>query len=95
VEGLWRLADKHEAIGDVRGTGFFLALELVEDRESKTPATALTKRVINELRNRGLLTGMIGPNANILKLRCPMVFSRDNAGHALELIDASLSAVSV
>ena len=93
VDGLRSLAQRHEAIGDVRGTGFFLGLELVEDRELKTPATALTKRVVNELRNRGLLTGSIGPDANILKLRCPMVFSRANADYALEIIDATLAAV--
>ncbi len=92
ADGLRRLATKHESIGDVRGSGFFLALELVDDRDAKTPATALTKRVINELRHRGLLTGSIGPDANILKLRCPMVFSRDNADYALDLIDAALAA---
>jgi 4-aminobutyrate aminotransferase-like enzyme len=94
VDGLWKLAEKYEAIGDVRGTGFFLALELVEDRDTKNPATALTKSVVNDLRDRGLLTGSIGPDANILKLRCPMVFSRENADHALEIIDASLAAMS-
>jgi 4-aminobutyrate aminotransferase-like enzyme len=93
VDGLRSLAQRHEAIGDVRGTGFFLGLEFVEDRELKTPATALTKRVVNELRNRGLLTGSIGPDANILKLRCPMVFSRANADYALEIIDATLAAL--
>jgi 4-aminobutyrate aminotransferase-like enzyme len=45
VDGLWTLAERHEVIGDVRGSGFFLGLELVEDRERKTPATDLTKRV--------------------------------------------------
>jgi 4-aminobutyrate aminotransferase-like enzyme len=94
VDGLWKLADKHVSIGDIRGTGFFLALELVEDRDTKNPATALTKSVVNDLRDRGLLTGSIGPDANILKLRCPMVFSRENADHALEIIDASLAAMS-
>ena len=94
MKPLRQLAEQHEAIGDVRGSGFFLGLELVEDRASKTPATSLTKRVVNELRNRGLLTGSIGPHANILKLRCPMVFSRDNANLALDLIDATLAAVS-
>jgi 4-aminobutyrate aminotransferase-like enzyme len=93
VGGLRSLGERHEAIGDVRGTGFFLGLELVEDRERKTPATALTRRVVNELRNRGLLTGSIGPDANILKLRCPMVFSRANADYALEIIDATLAAL--
>ena len=92
VDGLWQLADRHEIIGDIRGTGFFLGLELVEDRRSKTPATALTKRVVNDLRDRGLLTGSIGPDANILKLRCPMVFSHGNADYALEIIDDSLAA---
>ncbi len=94
VDGLWKLAEKHASIGDVRGTGFFLGLELVEDRATKIPATALTKSIVNDLRNRGLLTGSIGPDANILKLRCPMVFSLENADYALNLIDASLSATS-
>jgi 4-aminobutyrate aminotransferase-like enzyme len=85
------LADRHEVIGDVRGGGFFLGLELVEDRERKTPAKALTNAVVNGLRDRGLLTGSIGPFANVLKLRCPMVFSRDNADTALEIIDATLT----
>ena len=91
VDGLWSLADRHEAIGDVRGSGFFLGLELVEDRERKTPATALAKRVLNGLRDRGLLTGTIGPDANILKLRCPMVFTRENADYALGIIDETLT----
>jgi len=93
VDGLWKLADKHESIGDVRGTGFFLGLELVEDRDSRKPATGLAKAVVNDLRDRGLLTGSIGPDANVLKLRCPMVFSRENADYALDLIDASLSTL--
>jgi 4-aminobutyrate aminotransferase-like enzyme len=91
VDGLWALAERHEVIGDVRGSGFFLGLELVEDRERKVPATALAKRVLNGLRDRGLLTGTIGPDANILKLRCPMVFTRENADYALGLIDETLT----
>jgi 4-aminobutyrate aminotransferase-like enzyme len=93
VDGLRSLMEKHAAIGDVRGSGFFIGLELVDDRDQKTPATALTKRVVNDLRNRGLLTGSIGPDANILKLRCPMVLSRDDADYALEIIDASLATI--
>jgi len=92
VDGLSSLAGRHEAIGDVRGSGFFLGLELVEDREQKTPATSLTKKVVNDLRNRGLLTSSIGPHANILKLRCPMVLSLEHADYALEIIDATLAA---
>jgi 4-aminobutyrate aminotransferase-like enzyme len=93
ANGLRELAKRHETIGDVRGTGFFLALELVEDRQHKTPATELTRRVVNDLRQRGLLTGSIGPHGNILKLRCPMVFTRENADCALEIVDASLKSL--
>ena len=92
VSGLRTLAERHEAIGDVRGSGFFLGLELVEDREHKTPATSLTRDVVNGLRERGLLTGSIGPFDNVIKLRCPMVFSRENADTALGIIDETLTA---
>jgi 4-aminobutyrate aminotransferase-like enzyme len=92
VSGLHTLAERHEAIGDVRGSGFFLGLELVEDREQKIPATALTRNVVNGLRERGLLTGSIGPFDNVIKLRCPMVFSRENADTALGIIDETLTA---
>ena len=55
-------------------------------------ATSLTKSVVNNLRDRDLLTGSIGPFANVLKLRCPMVFSRENGDYALEIIEATLAA---
>ncbi len=86
VDGLWALADDHECIGDVRGTGLFLAVELVTDRDERMPATDLTSRVVNDLRNRGVLTGAIGPDANILKLRCPMVLTKDDADHFLNVL---------
>ena len=92
VDGLNALGEVHEIIGDVRGSGFFLALELVTDRERKTPATALAAELVNDLRDRGLLTGSIGPDANILKLRCPMVFTKANADTALGILDESLAA---
>jgi len=87
IDGLWKLADDHLCIGDVRGTGLFLAVELVTDRDERTPATELTSRVVNDLRDRGVLTGAIGPDANILKLRCPMVLTRANADFALNALD--------
>ena len=87
IDGLWKLADDHLCIGDVRGTGLFLAVELVTDRDERTPATELTSRVVNDLRHRGVLTGAIGPDANILKLRCPMVLTRADADFALNALD--------
>ena len=90
ADGLWDLAGRHECIGDVRGTGLFLAVELVDDRDARTPAAALTARVVNGLRERGVLTGSIGPDDNILKLRSPLVLSRADAELFLETLDAVL-----
>jgi 4-aminobutyrate aminotransferase-like enzyme len=95
IDRLWSLADKHECIGDIRGTGFFLALDLVDDREQRTPATGLAGRAVNELRSRGVLTGSIGPHDNILKLRPPMVLSSKDADYMIDILDDSLSRVSV
>ena len=63
----------------MRGSGFFKSVELVTDRESRDPATELTAQVINGLRDRQVLAGPIGKDANILKLRPPMVFTQENA----------------
>jgi 4-aminobutyrate aminotransferase-like enzyme len=90
IDGLSRLAEEHDCIGDVRGSGLFLALELVSDREARTPATELTGNVVEGLREHGVLTGSIGPDSNILKLRSPMTLSRDNAEYFLSALKDSL-----
>jgi 4-aminobutyrate aminotransferase-like enzyme len=94
VDGLWQLADKHECIGDVRGTGLFIALDLVTDRESRAPATELASKLINDLRDRCVLTGTIGPHANILKLRPPMPLKKEDAELMLGILDESLSSLA-
>ena len=95
VDRLWSLAERHECIGDIRGTGFFLALDLVADREDRAPATALAARLVNDLRSHGVLSGSIGPHANILKLRPPMVLSAKDADYMIDILDDCLSRVSV
>jgi 4-aminobutyrate aminotransferase-like enzyme len=92
IDGLNDLAAHHACIGDVRGSGLFLAVDLVTDRETREPATDLASRVVNGLRKRGVLTGSIGPHDNILKLRPPMVFSRENAEYFLGIVDEVLAA---
>ena len=94
LAGLKSLADTHELIGDVRGNGLFAAVEFVNDRVERSPATEITARVVNELRNRGVLTGSIGPDNNILKLRPPMVVRKDEVDLMLEKLDDSLHAVT-
>ena len=91
-EGLERLADSHEVIGDIRGDGFFKAVELVSDRAQRTPDPALANRLVQALRRKGILTGVIGADANVLKLRPPMVFDKVNADYFLNIFDETLAA---
>jgi 4-aminobutyrate aminotransferase-like enzyme len=92
---LHELAERYEMIGDVRGNGLFIAVELVKDRETRTPDPVSTEIVVNDLRNRGVLTGSIGPDNNILKLRPPMVIQKSEADLMLSELDAALRAVAV
>lgn len=73
------LAAEHEAIGDVRGPGLYLGVDLVTDRATKAPATALAADVANHARDRGVLVSTDGPADNVLKIKPPIVFGRDHA----------------
>ena len=68
------LAGEHPIIGDVRGEGLFLGVELVEDRATLAPATEAAADVINGLRQRGVLVATDGPDDNVLKIKPPMTF---------------------
>jgi len=91
--GIEALARKHALIGDVRGSGFFLGVELVQDRATLAHAIAQTKRVVNAMREAGVLISTDGHRGNVLKLRPPMVFSRTNADQLLQCLDAALAAL--
>jgi 4-aminobutyrate aminotransferase-like enzyme/Ser/Thr protein kinase RdoA (MazF antagonist) len=69
----------HEIIGDVRGSGLFLGIELVRDRTTLEPASAEASRIVNRLRERGILAGTDGPHHNVIKLRPPLCFTREDA----------------
>lgn len=75
-EGLQRLADSHECIAEVRGSGLFFGAEMVLDRGTLAPATAFVDRVVNAMRDRGVLLNKLGIHANALKIRPPMPFGR-------------------
>lgn len=87
------MATRHDLIGDVRGYGLFLGIELVEDRQAKTPATALAGRIKNGLRDRHVLLGTEGPHDNVLKIRPPMTFDAAAADQLLTAIEAELKAL--
>ena len=82
---LRQLAEQHECIGDVRGLGLYLGVDLVTDRTAKAPATALAGDVANAMRDLGVLISTDGPADNVLKIKPPIVF---DVTHADLLVDA-------
>jgi 4-aminobutyrate aminotransferase-like enzyme len=90
LKGLRALQEKHALIGDVRGSGLFLGVELVRDRATREPATLEAAYVSNRLRENGILTGTDGPHENVLKLRPPLVFTERDADQLLAVLDALL-----
>lgn len=79
IEGLRSFLGKHQLVGDVRGSGLFIGIELVKDRESLEPATEEAAFIANRMRENGILLGTDGPWHNVIKIRPPMPFSKDNA----------------
>ena len=90
IEGLKTLQNGHALIGDVRGSGLFLGIDLVLDRETRDPAPLQAAYVVNRLRDRGILAGTDGPHHNVIKLRPPLVFSESDADLFLKTLEAIL-----
>jgi 4-aminobutyrate aminotransferase-like enzyme/Ser/Thr protein kinase RdoA (MazF antagonist) len=93
LEGLRRLADRHEIVGDVRGSGLFLGMELVRDRKTLEPATEEASFVSNRFRECGILLGTDGPFHNVIKIRPPMPFSVTDADLLAAAMDEILAEV--
>jgi len=91
-DGLRALGQRHPAIGDVRGAGLYVGIEMVEDDDARSPSPSRTTRLVNELRQRGILVGTSGRHANVVKVRPPLPFSTENADYFLERLEACLSA---
>ncbi|MBP1807514.1 aspartate aminotransferase family protein [Rubellimicrobium aerolatum] len=86
-DGIKALAQRHDAIGDVRGAGLFVGVEIVSDRSTRTPDARTCTRIVNGLREAGVLISACGPSANVLKIRPPLVFTTENADFLIERLD--------
>ncbi len=93
--GLTALSGEHAIIGDVRGTGLFLGIELVLDRDTREPAGGHANRIVNDMRERGVLIGRTGPGGNVLKIRPPLVFARSHADRLLDQLASCLDGVGL
>ena len=90
-EGLRALMDKHPLIGDVRGRGLMIGVELVRDRQTKERATTERNAVVQECFRRGIL--VLGAGRNAIRFCPPLVLSKEQADVALRIFDEALTAV--
>lgn len=86
LAGLRPLVDRSPLVGEVRGSGLFLGIELVRDRVRLTPAAVEASYVSNRLREEGILLGTDGPHHNVVKIRPPMPFAASDADLLVETI---------
>jgi 4-aminobutyrate aminotransferase-like enzyme len=91
MHGLRDLADRHDVIGDVRGLGLFIGVELVRDRETLEPAADELRSVVEAMKSRRILLSTEGPHHNVLKIKPPMVFSIENCDEFLGNLDEVLT----
>jgi 4-aminobutyrate aminotransferase len=92
ADGLRRLAEGHPAVGDVRGKGLMLAVELVEPG-SERPAPALAGRLQEEARRGGLLIGKGGLYGNVLRIAPPLIVTEAEADEGLEVLAHALATL--
>jgi 4-aminobutyrate aminotransferase/(S)-3-amino-2-methylpropionate transaminase len=86
--------DDYEIVGDVRGLGPMMAMELVKDRETKAPAADEAKALVKYCHDRGLLVLACGTYGNVIRLLMPLVLSEDQLSKGLEIINDALAAVT-
>jgi 4-aminobutyrate aminotransferase-like enzyme len=90
IDGLKKLQQCYALIGDARGSGLFLGIDLVLNRETREAAPQQASYVVNRLRERGILAGTDGPHHNVIKLRPPLIFTEADADLFLETLDEVL-----
>lgn len=86
------LRARHDCLGNVRGAGLFVAADIVADRETRASDRDRTTRVVNAMRDNGVLISACGADHNILKIRPPLIFSRENVDLFVDVLDKALEA---
>ena len=92
LAGLHKLKEKHPIIGDIRGRGLLLGIEMVKDRATKEPARAECAQVMETAKDLGLLLGKGGLHGNVIRFAPPMCIHQADADFILDVFDAALSS---
>lgn len=93
ISRLRELARRHPTIGDIRGRGLFIGVDLIEDAARRSPATAIAAATVEGLRRRGILISTDGPDANVLKIKPPLVITLDQIERVAEALDETLTTL--
>ena len=91
MERLRALGEKHALVGDVRGSGLFIGIELVTDRNKRTPAGREASYIANRMRELGVLVSTDGPDHNVLKIKPPLCFSVPDSDFLVRMLDRVLA----
>ncbi|MEJ2753154.1 MAG: aminotransferase class III-fold pyridoxal phosphate-dependent enzyme, partial [Chloroflexota bacterium] len=91
LDGLRGLMDRHPLVGDVRGLGLFIGVELVRDRETLEPAAGEASYIVERMKEQGILLSIDGPLHNVLKLKPPIVFTKEDADFLVRTLDKVLA----
>lgn len=92
-ENFLKLQEKYDIIGDVRGLGPMIAIELVEDRDAKTPAPEKTKALVSYCLERGLIILACGTYGNVLRFLMPLVITDEQLQQGLQIIEDGFAAI--
>ncbi|HWG64527.1 MAG TPA: aminotransferase class III-fold pyridoxal phosphate-dependent enzyme [Streptosporangiaceae bacterium] len=91
TRGLRILGERHPLVGDVRGEGLLIGVELVTEQKTRSPAAPQARAASEAMRERGILISVTGSAGNVLKIRPPLVFQREHADLLLQSLDEVLS----
>ena len=90
-DGLVSLMGRHPVVGDVRGLGLFLGIEIVSDHASRKPHPGVAEYVVERMKDHGILLSTDGPAYNVIKIKPPLVFDENDADRLVEVMDRVLS----
>lgn len=94
MSGLREIQKTYPVIGDVRGLGLYIGVELVSNPEARIPDADLAKRVVEEMKTKGVLVNINGYDNNIIKIKPPLIIDESDVDRIVSTLDSVLSKIS-
>ena len=93
IDGLTKLKNRYEIIGDIRGKGLFLGIELIKNRSSLEPAPKEAELLVEGMLSKNILLSIDGPRKNVIKIKPPMVISKEDVDRTIKSLDEVFSDI--